>query len=220
MTPENVSQLDKKDFTPYERVGEENEGWVNGSTPINADNLNKGDVALFNLLNGSNGYVYQLIDKLNTEILARLRDSRNLNSAISFESTTRRQADNELRRDIPTKVGQLTNDKGYITEHQSLDNYYTKAQTDSAIDEAIADIEIPEVDLKHYAKVEDIPTKVSQLQNDKGYLTSHQSLDNYVTTEQLEAKNYVKSETFNTQAIKTEDELILNCGSSIENIFD
>ena len=35
--------------------------------------------------------------------------------------------------DIPTKTSQLTNDSGYLTEHQSLDNYYTKKQTDSSI---------------------------------------------------------------------------------------
>ena len=34
---------------------------------------------------------------------------------------------------IPTKTSQLTNDSGYLTEHQSLDNYYTKEQTDSSI---------------------------------------------------------------------------------------
>ena len=61
------------------------------------------------------------------------------------------------------------NNKGYITEHQSLDNYYTKAQTDSAIGEAISGIQIPEVDLSPYAKVADIPTKVSQLENDANY---------------------------------------------------
>lgn len=38
---------------------------------------------------------------------------------------------------IPTKTSQLTNDSGYITEHQSLDNYYTKEQTDSSINTAL-----------------------------------------------------------------------------------
>ena len=37
---------------------------------------------------------------------------------------------------IPTKTSQLTNDSGYLTEHQSLDNYYTKEQTDSSINAA------------------------------------------------------------------------------------
>lgn len=34
---------------------------------------------------------------------------------------------------IPTKTSQLNNDSGYLTEHQSLENYYTKEQTDSSI---------------------------------------------------------------------------------------
>ena len=38
---------------------------------------------------------------------------------------------------IPTKTSQLTNDSGYLTEHQSLDNYYTKEQTDSSINAAL-----------------------------------------------------------------------------------
>ena len=34
---------------------------------------------------------------------------------------------------IPTKTSQLTNDSGYLTEHQSLTDYYTKSQVDSSI---------------------------------------------------------------------------------------
>ena len=34
---------------------------------------------------------------------------------------------------IPTKTSQLTNDSGYLTEHQSLADYYTKSQVDSSI---------------------------------------------------------------------------------------
>lgn len=33
-----------------------------------------------------------------------------------------------------------------------------------------------------FAKKSDVPTKVSQLSNDSGYLTQHQSLDGYVKT--------------------------------------
>lgn len=46
---------------------------------------------------------------------------------------------------IPTRTSQLTNDSGFLTQHQSLNNYALKS-------------EIPTV-----------PTKVSQLTNDKGY---------------------------------------------------
>lgn len=34
---------------------------------------------------------------------------------------------------IPSKTSQLTNDSGYLTSHQSLGDYYTKAQVDAAI---------------------------------------------------------------------------------------
>lgn len=61
------------------------------------------------------------------------------------------------KSEIPTKVSQLQNDNGYLTEHQSLDGYAKKT-------------DIPSV-----------PTKVSQLENDAGYLTKHQSLTNYAT---------------------------------------
>ena len=41
---------------------------------------------------------------------------------------------------IPTKVSAFTNDAGYLTAHQSLSNYYTKTQVDTAISNAIASI--------------------------------------------------------------------------------
>lgn len=56
------------------------------------------------------------------------------------------------KTELPTKVSQLENDAGYLTEHQSLAEYAKKT-------------DIPAV-----------PTKVSQLQNDAGYLTQHQDI--------------------------------------------
>ena len=128
---------------------------------------------------------------------------------------------------IPEKVSELENDKGYLTEHQSLegkadkehthpqyltehqslDNYYTKAQTDSAIGEAVGGIKIPEVDLTPYAKVADMPTKVSQLENDANYLTEHQSLDgkaDKVHTHKLNEITDYKEPDLSEYAKKTE----------------
>ena len=244
MTPKEVSQLNKDNFTPYERVGEDNAGWVNSGTPLNADNLNKGDVALFNLLNKSNGYVYQLISKLNEEISSRLTDSTNLSSAISSEATTRKNEDNNLKTYINNEIKKLANDFvlklttqvnilnetiDKVDETQSA-NYTNLTNRVDAKDSELME-KYKEVDAAVKAEVKraeqaetsiqsSIPTSVSQLKNDAGYLTEYQSLDAYVTNEQLEAKNYIESETFNTQAVKTIDDLILNCGSSIENMFD
>ena len=36
---------------------------------------------------------------------------------------------------VPTNVSAFTNDAGYLTEHQSLDDYYTKTQVDTALND-------------------------------------------------------------------------------------
>ena len=104
--------------------------------------------------------------------------------------------------EVPTKVSELENDKGYLTEHQSLEGYAKTADlaqvaktgsyndlidkptipstaglaTEIYVDDKIAEIDIPTV-----------PTKVSAFTNDAGYLTEHQSLTEYSTTTQVQA---------------------------------
>lgn len=96
--------------------------------------------------------------------------------------------------EVPTKVSELENDKGYLTEHQSLEGYAKTADlaqvaktgsyndlidkptipstaglaSTKYVDDKVAGIVIPAV-----------PTKVSAFENDKGYLTEHQSLTEY-----------------------------------------
>ena len=102
-------------------------------------------------------------------------------------------------------------DTAIKTAKPDLTGYYTQAQTDAAIQTAIGNIDIPTVptnvsaftndaqytnktyvdnavasvdvsaQLTEYAKKTELPTKVSQLQNDSGYLTEHQSLAGYAT---------------------------------------
>ena len=107
---------------------------------------------------------------------------------------------NELAAAIPTKTSQLNNDSGYLTEHQSLDDYYTKSQVDSSIN-AVKDaipVNVSQLNndsgyltehqsLDGYAKISAIPTKTSQLTNDSGYLTEHQSLAEYYTKSQVDS---------------------------------
>ena len=65
---------------------------------------------------------------------------------------------------IPNLEGYATEQwveaKGYLTEHQSLENYALKSE---------------------------IPTKTSDLTNDSGYLTEHQSLAAYSTTTEVQS---------------------------------
>lgn len=101
--------------------------------------------------------------------------------------------------EVPTKVSELENDKGYLTEHQSLEGYAktadlaqvakTGSYNDLAdkptipstaglastkyVDDKVAGIVIPEV-----------PTKVSAFENDKNYATRTE-LKGYIGAEQI-----------------------------------
>jgi hypothetical protein len=117
------------------------------------------------------------------------------------------------KSDIPTKISQLTNDSGYITsipseyvteseltakkytvEGHAHDQYLTKIPS-----EYITETELnakgyltQHQDLSAYAKKTElptVPTKVSELTNDKNYLTSVPS--EYVTETELNNKKYL-----------------------------
>ena len=68
----------------------------------------------------------------------------------------------DVDKKIPTKTSQLTNDSGFLTQHQSLEAY---------------------------AKKSELPSKTSQLTNDSGFLTNIPS--EYVTETELNAKGYL-----------------------------
>ena len=107
---------------------------------------------------------------------------------------------------------ELKNSSGNITlttpkVTADLSNYYTKGETDAAIDVAISEIVFPEPDLSEYAKKSEIPSLdgyalksdiptdyltsipeeyVTETElNAKGYLTEHQSLDGYAKTSDI-----------------------------------
>lgn len=74
--------------------------------------------------------------------------------------------------DVPTKTSELTNDSDFTTKKYvdeeiikvasggsvDLSNYYTKGETDKEIEDAIANLDIPEADLTPYAKKADLAT--------------------------------------------------------------
>lgn len=84
----------------------------------------------------------------------------------------------------------------------------------NAIDETKADKDtIPDVYKEYaettYAKIENVPTKTSQLENDNNFLTEHQSLENYVTKDAAFSGDY--SDLTNAPIIKD------SLGGLIEN---
>lgn len=86
--------------------------------------------------------------------------------------------------EVPTKVSELENDLGYLTEHQSLEGYVKEAQLKDAIDA---------VDHK-------IVTKTSELENDLGFLTegtlpdfvTPQEITDFVTLTEIEEAGFLK----------------------------
>lgn len=117
---------------------------------------------------------------------------------------------------IPNKTSQLTNDSGYLTEHQDLSNYQTKSDntlttTDKTIVGAINELDIEGIKAEDFednsvvvdnnltsrvsalelnkADVSSIPTKTSDLVNDSGFLTSIPN--EYITETELSAKGYL-----------------------------
>ena len=134
---------------------------------------------------GNLAYEYQLSAKADLSVLNEKAD---LSVVEAIESAL---SDYALTSQIPLSTSQLANNSGYLTEHQSLSDYYLKSETSSAVEiQTALDGKQPTGD---YALVSQIPLSVSQLENDAGYLTEHQSLSDY----------YTKSETSSNVEIST-----------------
>lgn len=95
-------------------------------------------------------------------------------------------------------------EKGYLTQHQSLENVVTKEEL--ANKKYVTEDELnnkgyltQHQDLSNYVTSE-------QLEN-KHYLTQHQPLDNLVTKEELNSKGYVTNEALNSKGYLTEEML-------------
>ena len=128
------------------------------------------------------------------------------------------------KAEVPTKTSQLINDSNFLTEHQDLTGYATEGYVDN---------KVSEIDLSGYAlktEIPTVPTNVSAFNNDvgylteipseyvtetelesKGYLTEHQSLANYSTTEEM--NNAISNHHDSTK----QDKLTAGSNITIEN---
>ena len=110
---------------------------------------------------------------------------------------------------VPTKVSQLQNDVGYLTTHQDISGKVDRSELAEVatsgdyndLDNLPAIPVLPDFatvaltgeynDLLHKPTIPTVPTNVSAFNNDAGYLTAHQSLDNYYTKQQIDNKGYL-----------------------------
>lgn len=143
-----------------------------------------------------------------------------------------------LLNDSVEEVKEWVTDKNYLTEHQDIshkldtvvyntekEGFATKDALESVrLKSAANEVKILGLDgevLGIKAELDDIviPTKVSSLENDAGYITEHQSLDKYALKSELFSKNY--NDLTNTPAIpsKTTD-LVNNSGFITKDVAD
>lgn len=122
------------------------------SNTSNPHGVTKAQIGLGNVDNTSD-----LNKPISTATQTALNTKAN-NADLATVAKSGKYSDLSDKPNIPTKISELTNDSGYLTEHQSLAGYALKS-------------EIPTV-----------PTKVSVFENDKGYLTSYTETDPTVPT--------------------------------------
>lgn len=106
---------------------------------------------------------------------------------------------NEVNNLIPNVSGYITQEdiaglasKSYVDAavadvEVDLTGYATETYVSTKIAEAQLSGDNNDIDLSGYATKDDIPTKTSQLTNDSGFLTKHQSLTNYYTKSEVNA---------------------------------
>ena len=147
----------------------------------------------------------------------------------------RRLTELESKPAVDTSVfvtDEKLNSKGYLTEHQSLENVVTKDELNSkgylTQHQDISNLATKEeLEAKHFVTDEVLNSKqyltedvlnsknyLTQHQSldnlvtkdelaNKGYLTQHQPLDNLVTKEELNSKGYITDETLNSKGYLT-----------------
>ena len=102
---------------------------------------------------------------------------------------------------IPTKVSQLTNDSGYLTEHQDLTPYAKTTDLTTHTGNSTVHVTAEEKsawngksnfsgsynDLSDKPTIPTVPSKVSAFTNDAGYLTQHQDISGKANASDLTA---------------------------------
>lgn len=111
---------------------------------------------------------------------------------ITVETIVKRM--DELEESLDTNIDRVVTD--YLEEHPvevDLSDYYNKAQTNAAIDEAIEGIEFPETDLTGYATQQFVLDKVAEIDIPEVPDVSEfikEIPEEYVTESELAAKGY------------------------------
>ena len=153
---------------------------THSANEVGADSIGSAESALASSKEYTDSEIAGLINGAPTTLdtLKEIADAMAANQTVveALDAAIGTKAD---KTDIPTKVSELENDSGYLSNQ----------------------------DLSSYAAKTDIPTKVSQLENDSNFLTEHQDLSSYAKTEDIPTElpaNGGNADTVNNHTVNTD----------------
>lgn len=131
---------------------------------------------------------------------------------------------NNVASSIPTKTSQLTNDSGFLTQHQDISHLATKTELSQKQDK-ITDLDTIRSNASKGATAvqpDELPTKTSDLTNDSGFITGINSSDvttalGYTPLKQSNLDTYAKTETVQGWLRSKQDKLYAGEGITIED---
>lgn len=192
----------------------------------------------------SQGYLkeHQSLEGYATEEWVENKHYLTEHQSLSAYSTTE-QVEEKINAAIEAETART--ESTYLKEHQSLDNYYTKTQVDDLIDNIDVSDQIDPIkdDIRALkAKDEELTTSLANKADkseipsldgyateewveNKHYLTEHQSLADYSTTQQMNAAidAAIAAETARTEATYIKEHQSLSAYSTteqVENMID
>ena len=186
----------------------------------------------------TNGFQFALVQagfsqaSQNVDGLVHIEDP-NIEFDDSYSVYSKVQIDNKLSSyaqtsDIPTKVSQLDNDSNFINQHQSIKTINNQSLVGTG-NIAISQGEynkINTISVNSTNQVPDsnknvnitVPTKVSQLDNDLGFITSGVVPTNYVTVNTAQDITAAKTFKNNTDTTKIDGKEIIISGTETYNV--
>ena len=186
----------------------------------------------------TNGFQFALVQagfsqaSQNVDGLVHIEDP-NVDFDDSYSVYSKVQIDNKLSSyaqtsDIPTKVSQLDNDSNFINQHQSIKTINSQSLVGTG-NITISQGEynkINTISVNSTNQVPDsnknvnitVPTKVSQLDNDLGFITSGIVPTNYVTVNTAQDITAAKTFKNNTDTTKIDGKEIIISGTETYNV--
>ena len=223
VTPTNVTQLSFDLDHVYDPVE-----WKDGITPINQKNLNKSEQALYTLLADNDtytGYIQSIIEQLNQEILARVKDVNNLSDVSSDLNGELVKTNNDLsdlfsRLYDPTTGDIIVLNKNVSSNYTSIEDIKTSLSTliirISQIENLTSNTDIV-VSLKK--AIQDLSSLENKLYNiQTGDITELNKICNSLESSVVKLRQdidlIINNGSVPSDVIISGDDVYLNCGTS------